>query len=171
MRTPYYSKTITVEPLHFLGIKPTLEKAALLSACEFISPCLSFHLDNLKSLYHLSVVKILVKYTVSLDGNPIPNYYNSHFVPWSIKSPLLSNVSIFFTACFQSEAQKIPPNTSPLVLSYKLETISLLNQMLRSKNAAEATSNEAIAAVSIMVAGEWYCNQPFSLSPKFELPI
>jgi hypothetical protein len=29
------SNTVSVEPLHFLGITPTAEKAALLSACRF----------------------------------------------------------------------------------------------------------------------------------------
>jgi hypothetical protein len=32
---PFQYKTVSVEPLHFLGITPTAEKAALLSACKF----------------------------------------------------------------------------------------------------------------------------------------
>jgi hypothetical protein len=38
--TPSISNTVSVEPLHFLGIAPTAEKAALLSACKFSLPYL-----------------------------------------------------------------------------------------------------------------------------------
>jgi hypothetical protein len=93
---------------------------------------------------------------VSLDGNPSPNYYNDHWVPWSIKSPLLANIGIFTAAVYQAEAQKIPSGKSAVALGYKVKNIKLLNEMLSDKNTA--TCNEAIAGVIYMLVNEWYWN-------------
>ncbi|KAE9362790.1 hypothetical protein N431DRAFT_490268 [Stipitochalara longipes BDJ] len=135
---PMVSNTISVEPLHFLGITHTNKNAALL----------------------IAFVKILTKYTVSLDGQPTPNYYNTYFVPWSLKSPLLTTLSIYTTAAIQSESLKIPPNKNPLVLSYKLAAIRLLKEKLQSKKGLdEQIGNEAICAVAILVSMEWYWSE------------
>lgn len=71
-----------------------------------------------------------------------------------MKSPLLTYFAIFTAACYQSEAQKIPPHQSALVLGYKLKTIGLLNQMLRDP--ATSTGPEAITAVCYIITSEWY---------------
>lgn len=101
-------------------------------------------------------MKLLTKYTISMDGNPSPNYFNDYFVPWSLKSPLLSHISIYTTAAYQSEAQKIAPSTNPSVLSYKAASLHILNTKLRSKDTEEQTGNEVVAAVATIVSMEWY---------------
>jgi hypothetical protein len=81
-------------------------------------------------------------------------------VPWSLKSPLLATLSIYTTAAIQSESLKIPPNSNPLVISYKLTVIQLLNEKLRSeKGLDEQVGNEAICAVAILVSMEWYWSE------------
>jgi Fungal specific transcription factor domain len=55
---------------------------------------------------------------------------------------------------------KIPPNTNPLVLSYKITAIELLNEKLcSSKGLEEQVSNEAICAVAILASIEWYWSE------------
>jgi hypothetical protein len=71
-----------------------------------------------------------------------------------MKSPLLAYLAIFTASCYQSEAQKIPPSQSAVVLGYKLKSISLLNEMLRNKETS--TCSEAITAVTYLVTSEWY---------------
>lgn len=44
--TPDHLNQISVEPLHFLGIKPTSEKAALLSACKSLHAYFSHSLKQ-----------------------------------------------------------------------------------------------------------------------------
>lgn len=101
-----------------------------------------------------TVIKVISRYVVSIDGNVKPNYYNDTWVPWCMKSPLLAYLAIFTASCYQSEAQRIPPPQSAVVLGYKLKTIGLLNEMLRNKETATCT--EAITAVGYLVTNEWY---------------
>jgi hypothetical protein len=91
---------------------------------------------------------------VSIDGNPSPNYYNDHWVQWSVKSPLLAYLGIFTAACYQAEIQKIPPTQSAIVLRYKVKSIELLNEMLSDKDTS--TCNEAITGVIYLLINEWY---------------
>lgn len=91
---------------------------------------------------------------MSIDGNPTPNYYNDYWVPWSVKSPLLSYLGIFTAACYQAEALKASPSQSPVVLRYKCKVISLLNEMLSHKETS--TSTEAITGVVYLAVNEWY---------------
>lgn len=99
-------------------------------------------------------MKVITKYVVSIDGSPKPNYYNDIWVPWCMKSPLLAYIGIFTASCYQSEAQKIPPPQSAVVLGYKLKVISVLNEMLRAKETSTCT--EALAAVTYLITNEWY---------------
>ena len=101
-----------------------------------------------------TVVKLIVKYVVSIDGNPSPNYYNDQWIPWAIKSPLLAQLGIYTAACYQAEFQKIPAGQSTVALGYKLKSIELLNEMLRSEE--QSTCDEAIAAVVYLITNEWY---------------
>lgn len=78
----------------------------------------------------------------------VPNYYNDVWVPWCMKSPLLTYLAIFTASCYQSEAQRIPPPQSAVVLGYKLKSIELLNEMLSNKDTATCT--EAITAVGYL---------------------
>jgi hypothetical protein len=107
-----------------------------------------------KCLIVHTVLNIITKYVVSIDGNPSPNYYNDHWVQWSVKSPLLAHLGILTAAIYQAEAQKIPPEKSAVALRYKVKSIELLNEMLGDKNTA--TSSEAIAAVIYLMTNEWY---------------
>lgn len=91
---------------------------------------------------------------VSIDGIVTPNYYNDHWVKWSIKSPLLAHIGILTAAMYQAEAQKIPPAQSAIALRYKVKSIELLNEMLGDKT--RATSTEAIAGVIFLLVNEWY---------------
>jgi Fungal specific transcription factor domain len=91
---------------------------------------------------------------MSIDGNVSPNFYNDYWVPWSIKSPLLANLSILTAANFQAEAQKIPSGKSTVALHYKVKSIGLLNEMLGNRESAIST--EAIAAVVSLLANEWF---------------
>jgi hypothetical protein len=100
-------------------------------------------------------VTLISKYVVSIDGNPTPgNYYNDYWVGWAMKSPLLTSLGIFTAACYQAEVQKTVPGHSTLVLSYKVECIRLLNEMLACKETA--TCNEAITAVVYLIVNDWY---------------
>ncbi|KAK0108232.1 hypothetical protein ONS95_003052 [Cadophora gregata] len=130
--SPHDMNISSVDPLHFLGITPTVQSSELLQA----------------------FLKLITKYVVSIDGHAAPNYYNDHWVPWSVKSPLLAYFGIFTAACYQAEALKISPNQSAVVLRYKCKVISLLNEMLSHK--ATSTSTEAIAAVLYLSVNEWY---------------
>ncbi|KAE9378250.1 hypothetical protein N431DRAFT_366674 [Stipitochalara longipes BDJ] len=121
-----------VEPLHYLGIAPTVQSAQLLQ--DFL--------------------KIVSKYAMSIDGNASPNFYNDYWVPWSVKSPLLAHLGILTAAIWQAEAQKIPSGQSPIALHYKVKSIELLNKMLENRNSA--TSTEAIAAVVSLLVNEWF---------------
>ena len=91
---------------------------------------------------------------VSIDGIVTPNYYNDHWVKWSIKSPLLAHIGILTAAMYQAEAQMIPPAQSAIALRYKVKSIELLNEMLGDKTSA--TSTEAIAGVIFLLVNEWY---------------
>lgn len=71
-----------------------------------------------------------------------------------MKSPLLAYFAIFTASCYQSETQKVSPQKSAVVLSYKLKTIELLNAMLRDKDTS--TSIEALTAVGYIITSEWY---------------
>lgn len=130
--SPHDMNISSVDPLHFLGITPTVQSSELLQA----------------------FLKLITKYVVSIDGHATPNYYNDHWVPWSVKSPLLAYFGIFTAACYQAEALKISPSQSAIVLRYKCKVISLLNEMLSHKGTS--TSTEAIAAVLYLAVHEWY---------------
>ncbi|PVH85216.1 hypothetical protein DL98DRAFT_651089 [Cadophora sp. DSE1049] len=130
--SPHDINISSVDPLHFLGITPTVQSSELLQA----------------------FLKLITKYVVSIDGHATPNYYNDHWVPWSVKSPLLAYFGIFTAACYQAEALKISPSQSAIVLRYKCKVISLLNEMLSQK--VTSTSTEAIAAVLYLAVHEWY---------------
>jgi len=97
---------------------------------------------------------LTTKYVVSIDGNPSPNYYNDQWIPWAIKSPLLAQLGIYTAACYQAEFQRIPAGLSTVALGYKLKSIELLNEMLRSEE--HSTCDEAIAAVVYLITNEWY---------------
>jgi len=130
--SPHDMKISSVDPLHFLGITPTIQSSELLQA----------------------FLKLITRYVVSIDGHATPNYYNDHWVPWSVKSPLLAYFGIFTAACYQAEALKISPSQSAVVLRYKCKVISLLNQRLSHKSTS--TSMDTIAAVLYLAVHEWY---------------
>jgi hypothetical protein len=100
-------------------------------------------------------ITLISKYPFSIDGNPSPdNYYNNHFVPWAIKSPLLAYMGIFTASCYQAQAQNIPQGKCALSLSYKAKAIKLLNEMMKSKETS--INDEAITCVVYLVFNEWY---------------
>lgn len=101
-----------------------------------------------------SVVNLISKYVVSLDGNPGPNYYNNTWVPLVMQSRLLAQVAMFTSACYQAESQRIPAIQSPVATSFKITSITLLNEMLSDKKMA--ISDEAITAVVYFTTNEWY---------------
>lgn len=132
VESPSHFSISLVDPLHFLGVVPTNRSGELLQA----------------------FIKIIVKYPFSIDGNPSPNYYNDYWVQWSMKSPLLAHLGIFTAACYQAEAQQIPPSKSATALGYKVKSIAILNEMLVNKEMS--TSNEAITGVVYLIINEWY---------------
>lgn len=91
---------------------------------------------------------------VSIDGNPKPNYYNDHWIPWAIKSPVLCQVGVYTAACYQAEVQRIPAGQSTTALGFKLKCIEMLNEMLQSEE--NSTRDETIAAVVYLTTNEWY---------------
>ncbi|KAH8685837.1 hypothetical protein BGZ60DRAFT_523111 [Tricladium varicosporioides] len=123
-----------VEPLHYLPIAATTNNGKLL---------------------HL-FLKVIVRYPISIDGNPSPNYYNDHWVPWSMKSPILANIAIHTASCYQAEASKISAAQSPIAIRHKLKSIEILNEILKSNDNQRATCDEAIAAVVYFITNEWY---------------
>jgi hypothetical protein len=62
-----------VDPLHFLGVTPTIQNGELLQACKY-------HIRLFREIANCTDLKIISKYVVSIDGNPSPNYYNDYHV-------------------------------------------------------------------------------------------
>jgi len=149
--SPHDMKISSVDPLHFLGITPTIQSSELLQACK---SSMSEVTMSMMLIVPLLVLKLITRYVVSIDGHATPNYYNDHWVPWSVKSPLLAYFGIFTAACYQAEALKISPSQSAVVLRYKCKVISLLNQRLSHKSTS--TSMDTIAAVLYLAVHEWY---------------
>ncbi|RDL37623.1 uncharacterized protein BP5553_05056 [Venustampulla echinocandica] len=148
---PAYFSINSVDPLHFLPLTPTVQNTELFNIC---GSAIQLYLDSTLTKTRSQVVKLITKYVVSIDGNPSPNYYNDHWVPWAIKSPVLAQLAIYTASCYQSELQKVPANQSPLALGLKARSIEILNEMLRSEH--NSTSDEAIAAVVYLITNEWY---------------
>ncbi|KAH8822073.1 hypothetical protein F5884DRAFT_769898 [Xylogone sp. PMI_703] len=131
MESPY-SGRISGDPLHYLPI------------------CQSVQNGELFKLF----VNLISKYVVSLDGNPSPNYYNDTWVPRAMGSRILSNMAMFTSACYQAESQRIPASQSPVATSFKMKSITLLNELLSDRKMA--TSDETITAVVYFITNEWY---------------
>ncbi|KAH8595239.1 hypothetical protein B0O99DRAFT_162464 [Bisporella sp. PMI_857] len=122
----------SVDPLHFLGVKPVARSNELLQI----------------------FIKIISKYVFSMDGVVAPNYYNDFWVPRSMKSPLLVHLAIFTSACYCAEAQRINPASYSQAVGYKVKALTLLNEMLQNKQ--ESMTNEALAGVVYFIVNEWY---------------
>ncbi|RFU30129.1 hypothetical protein B7463_g6195, partial [Scytalidium lignicola] len=127
-----YSRGLSVDPLHYLPIYPSVQNGELFKL----------------------FVNLISKYVVSLDGNPSPNYYNNTWVPRAMRSRLLSHMAMFTSACYQAEAQRVPALQSPVATSFKVKSITLLNEMLSDRKMA--TSDETITAVVYFITNEWY---------------
>lgn len=91
---------------------------------------------------------------VSFDGQTTPNYYNDQWVPWAVQSPLLAYLGLYVASCYKAEALRIPVSKYTVAIKLKVISISLLNELLRSKD--ESTSDEAIAGVVHFITSEWY---------------
>ncbi|KAF4625310.1 hypothetical protein G7Y89_g12856 [Cudoniella acicularis] len=141
--TPNTFSMEVVEPLHYLPIDSTI------------------HTGHLFQVF----VKIIIKYVVSMDGNPTPNYYNDHWIRLQLQSPLLCTMAMGLAACYQAEFQKMPANRSPVALAIKHKSIQMLNEMLRDKE--QSTCDEALAAVVYFVTSEWYWGTNESLKAHF----
>jgi hypothetical protein len=89
---------------------------------------------------------------VSFDGRPSPNYYNDVWIPWAIKIPLLAQLAIHTSACYQAEFLRIPVAQYPVAIKLKLKSIALLNEIIRCKE--RCTSDEAIAGVMHLITSE-----------------
>ncbi|KAG9232884.1 hypothetical protein BJ875DRAFT_379766 [Amylocarpus encephaloides] len=100
------------------------------------------------------VIRILSKHVSSIDGKPLPNYYNDHWLPWAIRVPVLVHIALYNTACYQAELQRVPPGVSPSVIALKLQTINMLNSLLAS--ADKCTRDEVAASVVYLTTNEWY---------------
>jgi hypothetical protein len=71
-----------------------------------------------------------------------------------MKVPIIAQVALFNTSCYQAELQRIPPGQSPVVISLKVKTINNLNVMLRNQNTS--TLDEVLGAVVYLTTNEWY---------------
>ncbi|TVY78251.1 hypothetical protein LSUE1_G006779, partial [Lachnellula suecica] len=129
---PSHFSINSVDPLHFLPIAPSVQNGELFNI----------------------FIKLLTKFVVSIDGDPPANYYNTHWVPRCVKSPLLAQLAIYTASCYQAEFQKIPAGQSTVALGLKLKSIAMLNDMLRSEE--QSTCDETICGVVYLITNEWY---------------
>jgi len=96
-------------------------------------------------------VKLICQYKASLDANPdASNPYIKYYVPYSVQSPLLANVSVYTAAGFLNQTGHIDQTVA---MASKCHAIGLLNDHLGSKS---LPSDEGIAGVVQLIVNEWY---------------
>ena len=96
-------------------------------------------------------VKLICQYKASLDANPdASNPYIKFYVPYSVQSPLLANVSVYTAAGFLNQTGHIDQTVA---MASKCHAIGLLNDHLGSKS---LPSDEGIAGVVQLIVNEWY---------------
>lgn len=108
-------------------------------------------LRRLSTLTCAVVVNLLSRFKASLDGNPdSSNPYIKYYVPFCLKTPILTQVAIHTAACFLSETGHLDERVA---MAHKGLSIRLLNDHLRSES---SSSDEVIAAVIQLIVDEWY---------------
>ncbi|KAK5994885.1 hypothetical protein PT974_03272 [Cladobotryum mycophilum] len=97
-------------------------------------------------------LQLLSRFKASLDGNPDPeSRFMKHWVPLSIKDPLLLQIVLYTATCFLNETGRVP---KMLVWAYKGAVHKMLNEQLRSTKMQ--TSDAAIMGTTQMVIDSWY---------------
>ncbi|KAL7784871.1 hypothetical protein V8C37DRAFT_413212 [Trichoderma ceciliae] len=97
-------------------------------------------------------LQLLSRFKASIDGNPDPeSRFMKHWVPLSIKDPLLLQIVLYTAVCFLKETGRVP---KMLVWAYKGVVHRMLNEHLSS--ATKQTGDAAIMGAAQMVMDSWY---------------
>ncbi|KAL7952108.1 hypothetical protein V8C42DRAFT_26437 [Trichoderma barbatum] len=97
-------------------------------------------------------LQLLSRFKASIDGNPDPeSRFMKHWVPLSIKDPLLLQIVLYTAVCFLKETGRVP---KMLVWAYKGVVHRMLNEHLSSTRMQ--TGDAAIMGAAQMVMDSWY---------------
>ncbi|KAM0449479.1 hypothetical protein ACHAO4_007497 [Trichoderma viride] len=97
-------------------------------------------------------LQLLSRFKASIDGNPDPeSRFMKHWVPLSIKDPLLLQIVLYTAVCFLKETGRVP---KMLAWAYKGVVHRMLNEHLSS--ARTQTGDAAIMGTAQMVMDSWY---------------
>ncbi|KAL7954724.1 hypothetical protein V8C34DRAFT_293503 [Trichoderma compactum] len=97
-------------------------------------------------------LQLLSRFKASIDGNPDPeSRFMKHWVPLSIKDPLLLQIVLYTAVCFLKETGRVP---KMLVWAYKGVVHRMLNEHLSSTRTQ--TGDAAIMGAAQMVMDSWY---------------
>ncbi|KAK4062921.1 transcriptional regulator family: Fungal Specific TF [Trichoderma harzianum] len=100
----------------------------------------------------LTDLQLLSRFKASIDGNPDPeSRFMKHWVPLSIKDPLLLQIVLYTAVCFLKETGRVP---KMLVWAYKGVVHRMLNEHLSSTRTQ--TGDAAIMGAAQMVMDSWY---------------
>jgi hypothetical protein len=97
-------------------------------------------------------LQLLSRFKAALDGAPDPgNRFMKHWVPVSIKSPLLLQIVLYTSACFLNETGQLP---KMVVWAHKSAVHKMINEHIAS--AGRNLSDECIMGTAQMVLDSWY---------------
>ncbi|KAL6890481.1 hypothetical protein GGI43DRAFT_221574 [Trichoderma evansii] len=97
-------------------------------------------------------LQLLSRFKASIDGNPDPeSRFMKHWVPLSIKDPLLLQIVLYTAVCFLKETGRVP---KMLAWAYKGVVHRMLNEHLSSTRMQ--TGDAAIMGTAQMVMDSWY---------------
>ncbi|KAL7920341.1 hypothetical protein ACQKWADRAFT_298742 [Trichoderma austrokoningii] len=97
-------------------------------------------------------LQLLSRFKASIDGNPDPeSRFMKHWVPLSIKDPLLLQIVLYTAVCFLKETGRVP---KMLAWAYKGVVHRMLNEHLSSPRTQ--TGDAAIMGTAQMVMDSWY---------------
>lgn len=105
-----------------------------------------------------AVVNLIGNMKASLDSNPdATNPYIQHYIPFCLRSPLLTRVAICTAAGWLNVTGMID---TTVAMAHKGQAIALLNDHIKSSLVA---GDEGIAGVVQLIINEWYWGEKQSL--------
>lgn len=97
-------------------------------------------------------LQLLSRFKAALDGAPDPgNRFMKHWVPVSIKSPLLLQIVLYTSACFLNETGQLP---KMVVWAHKSAVHKMINEQIATSG--KNLSDECVMGTSQMVLDSWY---------------
>lgn len=105
-----------------------------------------------------AVINLIGNMKASIDSNPdSANPYIQHYIPFCLRSPLLTRVAICTAAGWLHVAGMID---TTVAMAHKGQAIALLNEHIKSSLVA---GDEGIAGVVQLIINEWYWGEKQSL--------